>query len=66
MKLSDKLLKNYRTETPYQRVAKEFGVTSRYVGMVARGQRKPTRGKGLKVKERLEEIASSEPQNYEL
>ena len=56
MKLSDKLLQHKHVETPYQRVAKEFGVTSRYVGMVARGQRKPIRGKGLQVRQRLEEL----------
>jgi len=57
MKLSDKLLKSNPVETPYQRVAKEFSVTSRFVGMIARGERKPLRGKGLKIKERLEQIA---------
>lgn len=59
MKLSDKLLENYRVETPYQRVAREFNVTTMYVGMVARGDRNPIRGKGLKIKQRLQELTST-------
>ncbi|GEM_PF-594171 len=56
MKLSDKLLKKHFEQTPYQRVAKEFGVTAKFVGMIARGERKPVRGKGLLIKKRLEYI----------
>lgn len=71
MRLSDKLLRGNLTETPYQRVAKEFGVTALFVGMIARGERKPIRGKGLQIKHRLETMAeeltikkeSNEPAN---
>ena len=44
------------SETPYQKVAREFDTTELYVGQIARGERIPQRGKGLKIKKRLEEI----------
>ena len=43
-------------ETPYQKVAREFNTTDLYVGQIARGERIPKRGKGLKIKERLNEL----------
>jgi hypothetical protein len=46
------------SETPYQKVAREFDTTALYVGQIARGERVPTRGKGLKIKERLNELAT--------
>ncbi|CAL2108218.1 XRE family transcriptional regulator [Tenacibaculum sp. 190524A02b] len=52
--LSEKL-KNLN-ETTYQSIAKEFGVSTEYVGMIARGEREPKRGKGLKIKEALEQL----------
>lgn len=57
MKLSDKL-KNCAQETLYQKVAKEFDVSAKFVGMIARGERRAIRGKGFLIKKRLEEIAS--------
>ena len=42
--------------TIYQRVAKEFKTTALYVGQIARGKRKPIRGKGLEIKKTLEKI----------
>ena len=59
MRLSDKLLSRNQTDTLYQRVGKEFNVTSRFVGMIARGERIPLRGKGLQIKHRLESMAES-------
>lgn len=54
MKLSDKILQN--NLTPYQRIGKEFGVSAKFVGMIARGERKPQRGKGLMVYNRIKEL----------
>ncbi|MGP1479347.1 MAG: XRE family transcriptional regulator [Capnocytophaga sp.] len=42
--------------TIYQRVAKQFKTTSLYVGQIARGERKPIRGKGLAIKKELEQL----------
>ena len=42
--------------TIYQRVAKQFKTTTLYVGQIARGERKPIRGKGLEIKNTLEKI----------
>lgn len=44
--------------TIYQKVAREFGTSELYVGQIARGWRKPQRGMGLKIKQRLEQIAN--------
>lgn len=54
MRLRDKL----KIETPYQIIAKEFEVSAKFVGMIARGERVPTRGKGLQIKQRIEEMIS--------
>ncbi len=54
-KLSNKLF----FETPYQMVAREFGVSAKFVGMVARGERKAVRGKGLEIKKRLEQMVAA-------
>ena len=54
MRLSDKIQKNYERTTPYTRIAKELGVSARFVGMIARGERVPKRGKGLEVMTKLE------------
>lgn len=62
MRLSDKLIK----KTPYQIVAEEFGVSPKFVGMIARGERKGIRGVGLSVKKRLEELVSEKPVKREL
>lgn len=53
-KISEKLKKIQKT--PYQEVAEKFSTTELYVGQIARGERKPTRGKGLKIKKELEAI----------
>jgi hypothetical protein len=43
-------------QTVYQRIAAQTDTTTRYVGMIARGHRTPTRGKGLLVKQKLDEL----------
>lgn len=52
--LADKLKKT--AETPYQKIAREFNTSLVYVGQIARGERIPQRGKGLKIKERIIEL----------
>jgi hypothetical protein len=58
MRISEKL-KEKRT-TPYQEIGQKFGVTPRYVGMIARGQRVPKResGKAAKILRELEKICN--------
>ena len=46
------------SETPYQRIAREFKTSSDYVGAIARGKRKAVRGRALEIKNRLTEIAN--------
>lgn len=52
-----KKLKSKR-ETLYQRVARETNSSVWYVAQIAREQRKPKRGKGVKIREVLEKLAS--------
>ena len=52
--IAEKLKK--KSETTYQKVAREFDTTSRYVAQIAREERIPQRGKGLEIKERLKEL----------
>lgn len=54
--LAEKLKKKY--ETPYQKVAREFDTALEYVYMIASEKRNPTKGKGLKIKKRLEELTN--------
>lgn len=42
--------------TPYQQIAIEFNTSEDYVGQIARGDRIPIRGKGLKIQKRLNEL----------
>lgn len=46
------------SQTPYQSIATEFNTTVLYVGQIARGERIPQRGKGLKIKNKLEELTN--------
>ena len=46
-------------KTIYQQVAEKYGVTARYVGKIARSERKPTKKVGLEIKNELESLASS-------
>ena len=55
MKLSEKIQRT----TPYSLIAVQLGVSSKFVGMIARGERNPSRGKGLEVKKELEKLVSS-------
>lgn len=51
-------LKQNRQKTHYQTVAAEFRTSYEYVAAIATGGREPKRGKGLKIKTRLEELAN--------
>lgn len=55
MKLSEQLRKKYKS--PFQLVAEKTGVSIIYVRMVANGDRKPTKKKGLEVLKALQELA---------
>lgn len=54
-----------KSETIYQKVAREFTTTEFYVGQIAREERKPQRGKGLQIKERLKELTETKIEQYE-
>ena len=47
-----------KSETPYQKVARALDTDVLYVGQIARGERIPKRGKGLKIKKALEDLAN--------
>lgn len=46
------------TPTAYQQIAKDCKTSVRYVGQIARGERNPIRGKGLKVLNKLKKLTS--------
>jgi hypothetical protein len=52
MELNDKLFSK-KEETIYQKLAKKHNVSTDYVGLIARGDRKAIRGKGLAIKNEL-------------
>ncbi len=54
--LAEKVKK--KKQTPYQMVAKRYGVSAYYVGLIARGDRQPKRGKGAEVLRELKRIAN--------
>ncbi len=47
-----------KTTSLYQKLAQKYSVSVDYVGMIARGQRVPKRGKGLQIQESLKQIES--------
>lgn len=49
-----------KSETIYQSIAKKHNTEAEYVGKIARGERKPVRGKGLKI---LNELKALTKQN---
>ncbi|MGV4380216.1 XRE family transcriptional regulator [Ornithobacterium rhinotracheale] len=52
--IAEKIKKKYKT--PYQSIAEKFNTSTFYVSKIARGERKPVRGKGLKIKKELEKL----------
>ncbi len=51
--------KIFKNPTVYQIIAKKYGVSEKYVGMIARGERIPKRGIGLKIEEEIKEIINN-------
>ena len=49
-------LREKKNKTVYQQIAEAHGVTVDFVGKIARQERQPRRGKGLKVKQSLESL----------
>ncbi|RKE81975.1 XRE family transcriptional regulator [Chryseobacterium sp. AG363] len=49
-----------KSETVYQSIAKKHNTDAEYVGKIARGERRPVRGKGLKI---LNELKALTKQN---
>jgi len=45
-----------KSETIYQSIAKKHNTEAEYVGKIARGERKPVRGKGLKILNELQAL----------
>ena len=54
--MSQKQIQLEKYLTHYQTIALEFGVSPRFVGMIARNERSPKRGAGLLVKQKLDSI----------
>ncbi|MEG0927229.1 XRE family transcriptional regulator [Chryseobacterium sp.] len=45
-----------KSATVYQVIAKKHNTDAEYVGKIARGERKPVRGKGLKILKELKSL----------
>ncbi|AZA90949.1 Uncharacterised protein [Chryseobacterium nakagawai] len=45
-----------KSVTVYQTIAKKHNTDAEYVGKIARGERIPTRGKGLKILKELKDL----------
>ena len=54
--LAKKIRESVKSKSPYQIIADEFETSELYVGQIARGERLPVRGKGLKILNKLKEI----------
>lgn len=55
--IAEKIRKKFkRQQNPFEVVAQKYSTTARYVRQIARGERKPVRGKGLKIKMELEKM----------
>lgn len=63
MVLAEKLKEKYIPV--YAQVAKKLGTSPRFVGQIARGERKGLRGKGLLVKKELQALLTTETQTDE-
>lgn len=48
-----------RHKTPYQIVAEKFNTSEIYVSKIARGERTPTRGKGLMILNELKQLTQN-------
>ena len=57
MKRNEILKEN--AQTPYQKIAADCGVSAKFVGMIARGERVPKRGKGAEVLEQIKKLTGN-------
>ncbi|MDE5525661.1 XRE family transcriptional regulator [Elizabethkingia meningoseptica] len=55
--LANKIRKTIKT--PYQIIGEQKGVSAKYVGIIARGERIPVRGKGLEVLKALKQLTQN-------
>lgn len=56
--IAEKIRKKHRAiKNPFVVVAEKFETEASYVRQIARGERNPIRGKGLKIKRELEKMA---------
>ena len=56
MKKENTMAERIKEKYSLTSIAKKFNTDLAYVSQIARGQRIPTRGKGLKIKKELEEL----------
>ncbi len=57
MTLAQKI-KKAKKKTPYQVLADKYKTSYNYISQIATGMRKPQRGKGLKIKQELEQLVN--------
>lgn len=57
--LAKQLRKTVKIKTPYQKIAAQFDTSVLYVGQIARGERVPIRGKGLRILNELKKITNN-------
>lgn len=57
--LAKQLRKSVKIKTPYQQIAAQFNTSVLYVGQIARGERIPIRGKGLKILKELKKLTNN-------
>jgi len=58
--IAKQIRETVKIKTPYQLVAEKCNTTTLYVGQIARGERKPIRGKGLRILNELKELTKQE------
>jgi len=54
--LAKQIRKTVQRKTVYQEIADKFNSNALYVGQIARGERIPIRGKGLKILNELQQL----------
>lgn len=57
--LAKQLRKTVKIRTPYQLIADKLNTSELYVGQIARGERIPIRGKGLRILNELKKLTNN-------
>lgn len=57
--MAKRLRDTVKIKTPYQSIAEKFDCDPLYVGQIARGERIPIRGKGLKILNEIKELTKN-------